>query len=145
MFYHCCHEEIHPKPLIPVTIIMHNLKLDTGIVQHQKNLEKIRSKMILIDHQIFFNFVVNSTESVWRIKLNALSGTCSVKNVSQSKKPHPNRWTPTDAIASHVLKNFNQRKFIKVVVLFRRRKIAAVTNIDQREIFYSCNIFRDNN
>ena len=75
MFYHCCHEEIHPKPLIPVTINMHNLKLDTGIVQHQKNLKKVRSKTILIDHQIFFNFVVHSTESVWRIKLNALSGT----------------------------------------------------------------------
>ena len=116
MFYHCCHEEIHPKPLIPVTIIMHNLKLDTGIVQHQKNLKKDRSKTILIDHQIFFNFVVHSTESVWRIKLNALSGTCSVKKVSQSKKPHSNRWTPTDAVASHVLKKFNRQKIIKVVV-----------------------------
>ena len=113
MFYHCCHKEIHPKPLILVTIIMHNLKLDTGIVQHQKNLEKIRSKMILIDHQIFFNFVVNSTESVWRIKLNAVSGTCSVKKMNQSKKPHPNRWTRTDAGAAHVLKKFNQAKIPK--------------------------------
>ena len=135
MFYRFYHEDIHPKLLKPDMIIMHNLKLDTGIVQHQKNLEKMRSKMILIDHQIFFNFVVNSTESVWRIKLNALSGTCSVKKVSQSKKPHSNRWTPTDAVASHVLKKFNRQKI---------HEVAAVTNTDRREIFSSCTIFLDN-
>ena len=122
---------------------MHNLKHDTRIDVHCKNRDLNRSKKVSVDLQRITNFVVNSSRSVWRIKLNSLSGICSVKNASQSKKPHPNRWTPTDAIASHVLKNFNQRKFIKVVVLFRRRKIAAVTNIDQREIFYSCNIFRD--
>ena len=99
MFYHCCREEIYPKLLTPVMVIMHNLKLEPCIVQHQKNHEKTRLKTILIDHQIFFNFVVNSPESVWRIKLNSLSRTCSVKNVSQRKKPHPNRWTPPDAIA----------------------------------------------
>ena len=105
----------------------------------------MRSRKIMIDHQIFSNFVVNSPQSVWRIKLNAVSGTCSVKKVSQSKKPHPNRWTRTDAGAAHVLKNFNQRKFIKVVVLFRRREHLAVTNTHQREIFSPCNFFYDNN
>ena len=115
-FIYFYHEDIHPKLLKPDMIIIHHLKLETRIVKRWKNLKKIRSKMILIDHQIFFNFVVHSTESVWRIKLNALSGTCSVKKVSQSKKPHSNRWTPTDAIASHVLKKFIRQKIIKVVV-----------------------------
>ena len=69
--------------------------------------------MILIDHQIFFSFVVHSPQSVWRIKLNAVSGTCSVKKLNQSKKPHPNRWTRTDAGAAHVLKKFNQAKIPK--------------------------------
>ena len=100
----------------------------------------MRSRKIMIDHQIFFNFVVDSPRSVLRITLNALLEKYSVKKVSQSKKPHPNRWTRTDAGAAHVLKNFNQRKFIMVVVLFRRREIAAVTNTDQ-EIFCCCDIF----
>ena len=86
----------------------------------------MRSRKIMIDHQIFFNFVVNSPRSVWRMTLNTLSEKYSVKNVSQKKKPHPNRLTLSNARASHMLKKFIQRKFIKVVVLFRRREIAVV-------------------
>ena len=101
----------------------------------------MRSRTIMIDHQIFFNFVVNSPQSVLRNPLKTLLEKYSVKKVSQSKKPHPNRRTLSNARASHVLKDFNQRKFIKVVVLFRRREHSAVMNTHQREIFFSCNFF----
>ena len=40
-------------------------------------------------------------------------GMCAVKKVSQSKKPHPNRLTRTDAGAAHLLKKFNQAKIPK--------------------------------
>ena len=120
---------------------MHNLKHDTRIDVHCKNRDLNRSKKVSVDLQRITNFVVNSSRSVWRIKLNSLLGICSVKNASQSKKPHPNRWTPTDAIASHVLKNLIQRKFVLVVALFQRRESAIVTNTGQEKIFSSCTFF----
>ena len=90
----------------------------------------MRSGKITIDHQIFMNFVGNSPRSVWRMTLNTLSEKYSVKNVDPRKKPHPNRLTLNNARASHELKKLIRRKFIKVVVLFRRREIAAVRNTD---------------
>ena len=117
-------------------IVTHNLKFDTRIVRRWKNLEKIRPNPISIDHQILMNFMVDSPRSVWRIKLNSLSGTCFVKNMSQSKKTHPNWWTPTDAIASHVLKKLNQSKIPTGGGLFSRRKIAMALNAVQRKTFF---------
>ena len=40
------------------------------------------------------------------------------------------------------VKKINSKKIIKVVVLFRRHKIAAVTITDQIKIFRSCYIFK---
>ena len=141
MFYHSYQEEIYPKLFTPAMIIMHNLKLDVCIDQCRKNPGKNRSKTILIDHQIIFNFMVSSSRSVWRYTLATLSEICSVKNVSQSKKPHPNRLTRSNARASHVLKKLNRAKIPKGGSFFWRREIAAVTNTDQRKIFLSCTIF----
>ena len=60
------------------------------------------------------------------------------------KKIEPGKKTASqsvDARASRLLKNFIRQKITKVVVLFRRREIAAVTNTDQKKIFPSCTIF----
>ena len=108
---------------------MYNLNHDNRIDLHCKNRELNRSKKVSADLQRITNFVVNSSQSVWRIKLNSLSGISSVKNVSQSKKPHPNRWTPTDAIALHVLKKLNRSKIPTGGGLFSRRKIAMALNV----------------
>ena len=141
MFYHLYNEEIYPEVLTPGLIIMHNHQLDTRIDWHLKNREFIHSKTILTDHQLIFNFAVSFTQNVCGLVLDSLSGTCSVKNLSQRKKLHPNGWSPPDAIASHVLKKLIRKKSSKLLSLFRRRKITVVTNMDRRKIFSFCTIF----
>ena len=121
--------------------IIFNNKHDIRIDLCCKNFISIRSEQLSVDPQIILNFTDNSTQSVWRITLNSQSGTCAVKKLSRKKKPHPNWLTRTDARASRLLKNFIRQKITKVVVLFRRREIAAVTNTDQKKIFPSCTIF----
>ena len=109
-----------------------------------KKIELNRSKKISVNDQIFFKFVIESPLRLWRLQRSALIGMCSVKNVSQSKKPHPNRWTQIYAGAPHVLKKLIRKKIIKVVVFFWRREIAAVTKTDLKKIFPSCTISKDN-
>ena len=120
--------------------IIFNHKHDIHIDPCCKNFISIRSEQLSAVRQIILNFTDNSSRSVWRITLNSQSATCSVKKLSRGKKPHPNRLTRTDARASRLLKNFIRQKITKVVVLFRRREIAAVTNTDQKKIFPSCTI-----
>ena len=118
---------------------MHKLKLDPRIDDRWKNLEKIRWKMIIMDNQIIMNFMANSPQSVWRITLNTLLEICSVKNVNQRKKPHPNRLTRTNAGASHLLKKLIWTKILHGGGFFWRRWIRIVTNAYQKKTFLLCN------
>ena len=124
---------------------MHNLKHDTRIDVHCKNRDLNRSKKVSVDLQRITNFVVNSSRSVWRIKLNSLSGTCFVKNMSQSKKTHPNWWTPTDAIASHVLKKLIREKIMKVVAFFKAAWNYDCNKCLSEETFFTLHLWMGRN
>ena len=78
----------------------------------------MRSRKIMIEHQILLNFMVNSPQSVWRNTLKTLSEKYSVKNVNPRKKPHPNRLTLSNARASHVLKKLIRAKIHQGCGLF---------------------------
>ena len=101
----------------------------------------MRPRKIVMDHQIFLNFVVNSPQSVLRITLKTLSEKYFVKNVNSRKKPHPNRLTLNNARGSHVLKNFNWRKFIKVVVFFAAARNCGCYAYLSEEDYLFCTIF----
>ena len=111
----------------------------------RKKIELDRSEKISVNHQIFFKFVIESPLRLWRIQQDSQMGMCSLKNLSWSKKPHPNRMTQKNAGAAHVLKKLIRKKIIKVVFFFSCREIAAVTYTDQKKIFSSCTIFKENN
>ena len=118
---------------------------DSNSLIGRKKIELNRSEKISVIDQIFFKFVIESPLRLCRLQRSASIGMCSLKNLSWSKKPHPNRMTQKNAGAAHVLKKLIRKKVIKVVVLLKRREIAAVTNTDQRKNFPSCTIFKKNN
>ena len=114
---------------------------NSNTLRGRKKIELNRSEKISLIDEIFFKFVIESPLRLWRLQQASQMGMCSLKNLSWSKKPHPNRMTPKNAGAAHLLKKLIRKKIIKVVVWFRRREIAAVTNTDQKKIFPSCTIF----
>ena len=71
--------------------------------------------MISVNNQIFSNFVIEYPLRLWRLHWSASMGMCSIKNVSWSKKPHPNRMTQKNAGAAQLLKKLIQTKIPRVV------------------------------
>ena len=95
----------------------------------------MRSRKIMIEHQILLNFMVNSPRRVWRNTLKTLSEKYSVKNVNPRKKPHPNRLTLSNARASHMLKNLFIENSSRLLSCFGAAKLRLLQILIRGRLF----------